>query len=127
MKSVVVLCLFVVLAKVNAGPTGQYTDRYDNINIDEILANERLFVPYVHCLLDKGRCTPEGKELKSHIKEALENNCAQCTPPQRTRSRQVIGHLINHEPTFWKELCEKYDPTNKYTRKYEQELRKIVA
>lgn len=64
MKSVVVLCLFVVLATVNAGPTGQYTDRYDNINIDEILANERLFVPYVHCLLDKGRCTPEGKELK---------------------------------------------------------------
>ncbi|XP_014365770.2 uncharacterized protein LOC106716719 [Papilio machaon] len=127
MKSVVVLSLIFVLATAVAGPAGQYTDRYDNINIDEILENRRLLIPYVHCLLEQGKCTPEGKELKSHIKEALENNCAKCTPPQRTRSRQVIGHLINHEPTFWNELCQKYDPTHKYTRKYEQELRTIAA
>lgn len=42
----------------------KYTDRFDSIDIDEILANRRLLVPYLKCALDKGRCTPEGKELK---------------------------------------------------------------
>lgn len=46
----------------------QYTDRYDNINVDEILANRRLLMPYLKCLLDQGRCTPEGKEIKCESK-----------------------------------------------------------
>jgi hypothetical protein len=42
----------------------KYTTKYDNINIDEILASDRLVDNYVKCLLDKGRCSPEGAELK---------------------------------------------------------------
>jgi hypothetical protein len=42
----------------------KYTTKYDNINVDEILASDRLVENYVKCLLDKGRCTPEGAELK---------------------------------------------------------------
>jgi hypothetical protein len=42
----------------------KYTTRYDNINVDDILASDRLLKNYVNCLLDKGRCTPEGAELK---------------------------------------------------------------
>jgi hypothetical protein len=42
----------------------KYTTKYDNINIDEILASDRLVENYVKCLLDKGRCSPEGSELK---------------------------------------------------------------
>lgn len=41
-----------------------YTDRYDNINVKEILNNRRLLIPYVKCILEQGRCTPEGKELR---------------------------------------------------------------
>lgn len=44
-----------------------YTDRYDNINIEEILSNRRLLIPYVKCILQQGRCTPEGKELKCKL------------------------------------------------------------
>jgi hypothetical protein len=42
----------------------KYTTRYDNINVDEILASDRLVDNYIKCLLDKGKCTPEGTELK---------------------------------------------------------------
>ncbi|XP_068620584.1 uncharacterized protein [Battus philenor] len=126
MNSFVVICLWVVVGLASAIPTDQYTDRYDSINVDEILANHRLLEPYINCLLGKGKCTAEGRELKSHVVEAMENNCAKCTPVQRTRSRQVIGHLINHEPAAWTELCQKFDPENKFSHIYEKELRELT-
>lgn len=43
----------------------KYTSKFDNINLDEILQSNRLLNNYVNCLLDKGSCTAEGKELKS--------------------------------------------------------------
>lgn len=43
----------------------KYTTKYDNIDVDRIVASRRLLQNYVNCLLDKGPCTPEGKELKS--------------------------------------------------------------
>jgi hypothetical protein len=47
------VCLFVVVA--------------DNIDVDQILHNDRLLNRYVDCLLEKskGRCPPEAVELKS--------------------------------------------------------------
>lgn len=44
-----------------------YTTKYDGVDLDEILASERLLAGYVNCLLDKGPCTPDGKELKSEL------------------------------------------------------------
>lgn len=41
-----------------------YTTKYDNIDLDEILNNERIYKKYYNCLLNRGRCTPDGKELK---------------------------------------------------------------
>lgn len=58
-----IVCL--VLAAVNAIPQQKYTARYDNVNVNEILQNKRLLLPYLKCALDTGRCSPEGKELKS--------------------------------------------------------------
>ncbi|KAL0820529.1 hypothetical protein ABMA28_006383 [Loxostege sticticalis] len=122
MKTFVAIC-FLALAAMAAARPQTYTDRYDTINLDEILQNKRLLVPYIKCILDQGRCTAEGKELKSHIREALENFCAKCTETQRTGTRRVIGHLINNEPEYWAQLTAKYDPQHKYVVKYEDELR----
>lgn len=38
--------------------------RYNNLNIDQILSNERLVTNYVECLMSRKPCTPEGKDLK---------------------------------------------------------------
>lgn len=61
MKYVLVLC--VVLAAVLADEE-KYTDKFDNINLQEILENKRLLISYFNCIMDKGKCTAEGKELK---------------------------------------------------------------
>jgi hypothetical protein len=42
----------------------KYTTRYDNINVDEILESDRLRDNYINCVLEKGKCTPEGTELR---------------------------------------------------------------
>lgn len=55
----------ISLALIGAALGEQYTDRYDNLNVEEILANRRLFIPYIKCVLEQGRCVPEAKELKS--------------------------------------------------------------
>lgn len=71
MKATIVLCLAVAMATtahaVPAGKGQKYTTKYDNINLSEILENDRLFNNYYKCLLDQGPCTPDGQELKGNI------------------------------------------------------------
>lgn len=42
----------------------KYSDKYDNVNIQEIIENRRVLLSYANCLLDKGKCSPDGKTLK---------------------------------------------------------------
>ncbi|XP_039759098.1 allergen Tha p 1-like [Pararge aegeria] len=122
MKPIIFLCLCVI-SFVVAKPAEQYTDKFDSFDVKEIITNRRLLVAYIKCVLDQGKCSPEGKELKSHIREAVENYCAKCTPAQRGGTRTVIAHLINKEEDYWNQLTAKYDSDRKYTKKYETELR----
>lgn len=48
--------------------TDKYTTKYDNIDVDSILSSKRLLKNYLNCLLDKGPCTADGRELKSKFK-----------------------------------------------------------
>lgn len=62
---------FSALVDVEAAPA-KYTTKYDNMNVDEILNNDRLLNNYFKCLMEQGKCTPEGEELKSkHYKPNL--------------------------------------------------------
>lgn len=66
MKNLIVLVL--ILLSVGFGIINaeeKYTTKYDNINIEDVIENERLLKNYVDCLLGRGPCTPDGFELKS--------------------------------------------------------------
>jgi hypothetical protein len=43
----------------------KYSSRYDKIDLDSILRNDRALNAIIRCILEKGPCSPEGKELKS--------------------------------------------------------------
>ncbi|XP_063385784.1 allergen Tha p 1-like [Cydia fagiglandana] len=126
MNSFLILCVLALAAAASARPE-TYTNKFDNVDLEEILSNRRLLIPYLKCVLEQGKCTPDGKELKSHIREALENNCEKCTETQRRGTRRVIAHLINNEADYWNQLCAKYDPERKYVNKYESDLRSVKA
>lgn len=60
--------LISVLALVLFAEADKYTTKYDNVDIDEILTNDRLLSGYTNCLLKEGKeakCSPDGTELKS--------------------------------------------------------------
>ncbi|CAH0713327.1 unnamed protein product, partial [Brenthis ino] len=112
----VVLLGFVLLSTVLAE---QYTDRFDDIDVEEIVSNKRLLTSYLKCVLDKGRCTSEGKEVKLHLKDAMVTGCSKCTPTQRKKARTVVSHVREHEKDYWEEMKKKYDPNNSYKETYE--------
>ncbi|XP_030028702.2 allergen Tha p 1-like [Manduca sexta] len=126
MKTIVV-CLFALFAVVLAKPKEFYTDRWDSVDIDSILANRRLLNPYISCILEEGKCTPEGKELKSHIRDAMQTDCAKCTPVQKAATERVIAHLLKHEHESWNKLTAKYDPTGAYTKAHHDQLKSLAA
>lgn len=50
--------------------TSTYTTKYDNINLNDLMKNDRMRKNYVSCLLNEGPCTPDGSELKSALHRA---------------------------------------------------------
>jgi hypothetical protein len=42
----------------------KYTTKYDNINLDDILQSDRLLDNYFKCVMETGKCTADGTELK---------------------------------------------------------------
>lgn len=58
---VIVICAVVAVTWAQ----NRYTTKYDNVNVDTILENDRVLNNYIKCLMEEGPCTPEGRELKS--------------------------------------------------------------
>ncbi|XP_017760486.1 PREDICTED: ejaculatory bulb-specific protein 3-like [Eufriesea mexicana] len=124
--SVVCLLLLVAVVYVAARPDeAQYTNKFDNINVDEILQSDRLLNNYFKCLMEEGRCTAEGNELKKVLPNALATDCQKCSEKQKEITKKVIKFLVNNKPEMWNKLADKYDPERKYRTKYEQEAKKI--
>jgi hypothetical protein len=70
-KCVIVVLLCLVAAQCVVVLADRYTDRYDNIDLDSFLQNKRAVNAIIKCMLDKGPCSPEGKEIKSKALEPL--------------------------------------------------------
>lgn len=119
MKLLLLVALACCVAYVNAA---SYTDKWDHINVDEILESDRLLKAYVDCLMDKGRCTSDGKELKNTLPDALEHECSKCTKKQKDSSDKVVKFLVNKRPDLWKQLATKFDPQDIYQKRYKNQI-----
>ncbi|KAK9878526.1 hypothetical protein WA026_022424 [Henosepilachna vigintioctopunctata] len=76
------LLLFTSVAYV-VSEESSYTSKYDNIDIDRILGNDRILTNYIKCMMDQGSCTAEGRELKKTLPDALKRGCDKCNPKQK--------------------------------------------
>ena len=70
-----IIAVCVIFGVVNAQ---QYTTKYDGVNLEEILKSDRLLNNYFKCLMETGKCTPDGNELKRTLPDALKTDCAKC-------------------------------------------------
>lgn len=60
--ALVLLCTVAATLAANT-----YTTKFDNIDVDAVLRNERVYKTYINCLTNKGKCSPEGRELKGNL------------------------------------------------------------
>lgn len=63
MRSIFVI-IFIAICVVVAAEE-KLSSKYDDIDVDKILQNNRVLTNYIKCILGEGSCTAEGRELKS--------------------------------------------------------------
>ncbi|KAL3289149.1 hypothetical protein HHI36_003586 [Cryptolaemus montrouzieri] len=100
----------------------KYSSKFENIDLDEILHNDRLLNAYYKCLMDQGTCTPEGEELKKVLPEAVQTGCEKCTDAQKRGAKKVYAFLSKEKKEMWETLMNKYDPDRIYREKYKDLL-----
>ncbi|KAJ2948414.1 hypothetical protein O0L34_g7654 [Tuta absoluta] len=111
MKSVVFLTLLAAVAAIPADDV--YDPRYDSFNVDELVENTRLLKAYSHCFLGDGNCTPDGKNFKKYMPDAVQTNCAKCSAKQKVMIAKVIKAMMAKLPDEWNKLVKVYDPEEK--------------
>jgi hypothetical protein len=42
-----------------------FLKKFSNVNVEEVLSNERLFQAYHKCFMEEGPCTPDARDMKS--------------------------------------------------------------
>ncbi|XP_033150487.1 putative odorant-binding protein A10 [Drosophila busckii] len=97
-----------------------YDNKFDNVDLDEILSQERLLNNYIKCLEGLGPCTPDAKMLKEILPDAMLTDCEKCTEKQKYGAEKVTRHLIDNRPEDWQRLEKIYDPQGGYRLKYEE-------
>ncbi|XP_044264421.1 ejaculatory bulb-specific protein 3-like [Tribolium madens] len=97
----------------------KYTTRYDNVDVDRILHSKRLLLNYINCLLEKGSCSPEGRELKKILPDALVTNCSKCSEVQKKQAGKILTFVLLNYRNEWNQLVAKYDPDGIYRKQYE--------
>lgn len=121
-KCFVTLSCVATIGWVFTSAAPAYTTKYDNIDLDEILNNDRLITNYYKCLMEQGPCTPDGLELRKSLPDALKNSCNECTTKQQDGTKKVLKFLIEKKPEKYADLEAKYDPTGIYKTKYKAEI-----
>ncbi|XP_063908509.1 ejaculatory bulb-specific protein 3-like [Zophobas morio] len=124
--SLVLVVVFIATAvqstnfsRLRRSPQQKYTTRYDNIDVERILHSKRLLLNYINCLLDKGSCSPEGRDLKKLLPDALATDCSKCSEVQKKQAGKVLTFVLLNYRKEWDQLIAKYDPDGIYRKKYE--------
>lgn len=110
--------IFILFANGFPHNLPKYDSRYDNIDVEAILKNERLMRSYIKCLMNEGPCTPDCQLLKDSLPEAIVNNCDRCTEKQKAGSDSVMHYIIDNRPEDWARIAKTYDPEGIYLKKF---------
>ncbi|XP_069685719.1 ejaculatory bulb-specific protein 3-like [Periplaneta americana] len=95
-----------------------HTNKYEFLDLDAILSNPRTLNSYVQCVLEKGHCSPAGRDLKENIPIALKTACTECNEAQKKFIRKASIYIMAYRPEDWTAIVEKYNPTGEYSEAF---------
>ncbi|XP_003705120.1 chemosensory protein 1 [Megachile rotundata] len=85
-----------------------YPDKYDYVDIDKILANDKLREQYYKCFMEVQPCvTADAQFFKEHITEAFVTKCRLCTERQKELFDKMADWYNKNEPSKWQAFVEK--------------------
>nr|ALG36157.1 chemosensory protein 4 [Sclerodermus sp. MQW-2015] len=85
-----------------------YSDKYDNIAIEDILNNDKVREEYYNCFMDTGPCvTEDAAYFKGNFVEAMATQCKKCTQKQQENFEKVIVWYTENQPEKWQTLIQK--------------------
>ncbi|KAJ8717284.1 hypothetical protein PYW08_005683 [Mythimna loreyi] len=99
-----------------------YDSKYDSFDVQPLLENDRILLSYTKCFLDEGPCTPDAKDFKKVIPEALESTCGKCSPKQKQLIRMVVKAVMASHPEAWQKLTDKFDKDRKFKASFDKFL-----
>nr|WBU77202.1 chemosensory protein [Odontothrips loti] len=122
------LVVLVAVAVVVAADVDKYDEgRFAHIDVDEVLANQRILTSFVKCFLDQGPCTADAREMKRLLPEVIDSLCAKCTDNQKKLMAKAVLHVKNNRPSEWQQLSDKYDPDHSKQAQLHQFLSDAVS
>ncbi|KAB0804922.1 hypothetical protein PPYR_01892 [Photinus pyralis] len=124
MKTLLVVLFFAIIAAAWARPKELYTDEFDNIDEDAILASKRLVDNYIHCAKTGKKCSPDGQKFRDLIPQALKTRCEKCTETQKTKIKKILKWIVENRPNDFLEIEALFDKTHEYRTLYADELKK---
>ncbi|CAH0550950.1 unnamed protein product [Brassicogethes aeneus] len=98
------------------------TSRLDKLDINYVLSTGRILDNYLKCIMDKGPCTVEGRELKGAIPEAIIRGCKKCSEPTKKIVKKSANYIIKNRPGVWTKLKKHFDPEEKYLEDFNKFL-----
>ncbi|CAH1395236.1 unnamed protein product [Nezara viridula] len=116
MKFVSALVVLAAFAAADA----QSSFKLDGHEIQQVLADDKLYHQYFNCVMDKGKCTPDGQDLKDHIPDHLNGGCANCTPERKERAKTLVRFMVAKKNNDFEEFEKKYDPKHMMRKQYGQ-------
>nr|XP_012220507.1 PREDICTED: ejaculatory bulb-specific protein 3-like [Linepithema humile] len=85
-----------------------YTDKYDDVDVIQILENEKLRDQYYKCFMEQGPClTGDAKFLREILSEAFQTKCKKCTEKQKVMLDQIVDWYTTNAPDEWRTIVEK--------------------
>nr|ARO46439.1 chemosensory protein 1 [Pachypeltis micranthus] len=118
------LFVFIFAVALSGALTAElYTTKYDNIDIEDILNNERLYQKYFDCLRSSGKCTADGQYLKEVLPDALQTECSKCSDKQKHGAEKVLRFMLTKKPEDYQVLENIFDKESIYRKKYEEQKR----
>nr|QJT73561.1 chemosensory protein 2 [Encarsia formosa] len=86
----------------------KYDDKYDYLDVDGILKNDRLRQQYLDCFLETKPCvTADAIFIKKNFPEAVVTKCRKCTEAQKMGFEKLINWMTKNDPETWRAILRK--------------------
>ncbi|KAL6421723.1 hypothetical protein ACFW04_010941 [Cataglyphis niger] len=101
--AIIGIALMCILAEED-----KYDDKYDGIDMLEILLNNELRYQYYNCFMEIGPCVTEDmKYFSTIIREAVQTQCRKCTEKQKLMLEVGMNWYTKYQPEEWNRFIEK--------------------